>query len=164
MSVSIPWLIPGLALLSLWWLLSGGAPGSWLVGLPAIALALWALRSENRPANVRPSPVGLLRFLPFFVAASMRGGWDVAKRTLAPSLRVDPGLITFRTLLQHTESRLLFVNCVSLLPGTLAADLTDDELRIHVLDVGMDNDGELQRLEQAVARVFHERVGRRENR
>ena len=154
-------LIPGLALTGLWWLLSGGAPGSWLVGLPAVALALYAVRRSARAGRSRLSPVGLLRLLPFFVAESVRGGLDVARRILAPSLRVTPGPASYRVRLQSHEARLLFVNCVSLLPGTVAADLERDRLRLHLLDTGSDPEQELRRLERVVARVFPETVEQR---
>jgi len=80
----------------------------------------------------------------------------VARRILAPVLRVNPGLVSYRTRLRGSGARLLFTNCVNLLPGTLAADLQRDRLRLHLLDAGVDPERELRRLEQAVARVFHE--------
>ncbi len=151
-------LIPTLALAGFWWLLSGGSTGSWLVGLPAIALALWLTRGGGPISAALPSPGGLLRFVPFFLRESVRGGLDVAARTLAPRLRIAPGLSTYRTGLSGNGARLLFANCVSLLPGTLAADLDGDLLRLHLLDAGLDPDPELRRLERAVARVFNEHL------
>jgi len=125
-------------------------------GLPALVFALWALHWLGRAGGPLPSPPGLLRFLPFFIAESTRGGLDVARRILAPALRVNPGLACYRTRLRGSGARLLFTNCVNLLPGTLAADLQRDRLRLHLLDAGVDPEPELRRLEQAVARVFHE--------
>ena len=154
MSIVHPWLFPGLVLASLWWLLTDGSPGSWLIGLPAVATALWLFG----PAKLRLSPVGLLRFLPFFIGNSIRGGLDVALRTLAPEPRVNPELAYYRVSLQSPQARLLFANCVNLLPGTLAADLERDRLRLHLLDRAMNPRQELRPLEQAVARVFRETI------
>jgi len=148
------WLIPGLVLAGLWLLLSGGATGSWLIGLPAMALALWLAG----PGRSGWSLIGLLRFLPFFIIESIRGGLDVARRTLAPEMRVNPGLLAYLINLHDPQARLLFTNCVSLLPGTLAAALEQDRLHLHLLDCGVNPEPELRLLEQAVARVFRETV------
>jgi multicomponent Na+:H+ antiporter subunit E len=155
-------LLPGLALTGLWWLLSAGAPESWLVGAPTVALALWVQRRQSRHESARLSLIGLLRFLPFFIAESVRGGLDVAQRTLAPQMRINPGLSRYRTRLRRPAARLLFTNCVSLLPGTLAARLVEvDQLELHLLDADIDPEPDLRRLERAVARVFPELLNKR---
>ena len=87
---------------------------------------------------------------------SLRGGIDVARRVLSPRLDVAPGFLTYRTRLSGPQARLLFVNSVSLLPGTLAADLQDDRLTIHALDSDAEFAEDLARLETAVARVYRE--------
>ena len=142
----------------LWLLLSGAEPASWLVGLPAVVAAAWAGRALGLFAERGLSLVGLLRFLPFFLWESMRGGVDVARRVLAPRLRVAPGFFDYAVRLGHPGARLLFVNSVSLLPGTLAADLRGTHLQIHALDVAGDLAAELRRLETAVGHVYRERL------
>jgi len=153
---AIRWLIPAAALAGFWWLLSGGSAAAWLVGLPAIALALWLGRGGATAWYARLSPAGLLRFLPFFLVESVRGGLDVTARTLAPRMRIAPGLSAYRIRLRGHSARLLFTSCVSLMPGTLSADLRGDSLRLHLLDAGQDPEPGLRRLERAVARVFDE--------
>lgn len=138
----------------LWWLLTGGAATAWIIGVPAVAiatLAAWRLRRSS----LRGIPArGLSSFLPFFLLESLRGGSDVALRTLAPRMRIQPGFITYSTRLPDDRARVFFANCVCLLPGTLAADLNHTSLYIHVLDISVDNASELERLEQAVAKLF----------
>jgi multicomponent Na+:H+ antiporter subunit E len=102
------------------------------------------------------SPGGSLRFLPFFVIESFRGGIDVARRVLGPRLDVEPGLIDYRLRLTLQPARVFFTNLVSLLPGTLSADLAGASVRIHVLDRRVDAVAELERLEQRVAALFRE--------
>ncbi|MBT8126593.1 MAG: Na+/H+ antiporter subunit E [Gammaproteobacteria bacterium] len=138
----------------LWWLLTGGALSSWLVGVPVVVLASWTLY-RLRPDSADPfSVIGLIRFIPFFLLESLRGGIDVARRTLAPSLRIHPGFIIFPTRLERDAARVFFINCVSLLPGTLAADFNEDQLNIHLLDNGINPEDELRRLEDAVSRIY----------
>ena len=148
-----------LAFASLWWLLSGGALGSWLIGIPAVLAAGWAARRLGTGERRTISASGVLRFLPLFLWESLRGGIDVAQRTLAPRLRVQPGFTLYRTNLQQPGARVFFANCVCLLPGTLAADLECDRLRVHMLDAGLDPQLQLQRLERAVALVYRQREG-----
>ena len=139
----------------LWVVVAGIDPGSWLIGVPAVAAATWAsLRLEPHPGH-RFSPGGALRFGRVFLKESLRGGFDVARRTLGRRLDIQPGFVTYHNRLPPGRPRLLFVTCVSLLPGTLAADLRDDALVIHLLDSRVDARDELAQLENAVAGLFN---------
>lgn len=146
--------LAGLA--GLWWLLSGGAPSSWLIGVPVVVMAIFAARRLGATALPGLSLPGLARLLPLFLWESVRGGVDVARRVLATPMRIAPGFATYPLRLRHPGARLLFANSVSLLPGTLAVDLRDDCLAIHALDRDSDFTAELRRVESAVGRVFGE--------
>ena len=127
---------------------------SWLIGLPALAAGTWVSIRLRRSAGTRISALSLARFVLYFLWQSLRGGVDVALRTLAPRMRIRRGFFRYRTGLNTPVARTLFVNCVSLLPGTLAADLHDDSLEIHTLNMDADFNSELAELEIAVARLF----------
>ncbi len=95
-------------LAGLWWVLTSGSLASWLVGLPAVAGALWF---STRLSGTAGSPVslgGLARFVPFFIWHSLRGGLDVAARTLAPRARIKPRFIRYRAGLNTSSGRILF--------------------------------------------------------
>jgi multicomponent Na+:H+ antiporter subunit E len=141
---------------SLWWLLSGGDPGSWLIGIPAVLAAGWAAHRLGAGGRWTISASGVLRFLPFFLWESLRGGIGVARRSLAPRLRIQPGFTLYRTGLRQPGARVFFANCVCLLPGTLAANLQSDLLTVHMLDAELDQQLELQRLERAVALIYRQ--------
>lgn len=140
----------------LWFVLSGGALSSWVVGLPAIAAALLLVRLlRGRSAPWRLDAAGVLRFAAYFVRESARGGIDVALRVSAPVPRVAPGLLRHRCRLPAgSPARTLFVLCVSLLPGTLVAAVDEHGLLIHALDTGAPVADELAVLEQRVAGLF----------
>lgn len=144
------------SLAGLWWLLSDGDPASWIVGLPAVAAAGWSARRLGSGGSSTVSVSGLLLFVPFFLWESLRGGVDVALRTLAPKMRIQPGYSQFHTELRQSNARVFLVNCMNLLPGTLAVDLQGDRLEVHLIDTAMDAETELRRLERAVARIFPE--------
>lgn len=144
---------------ALWLTLAGPTdPASWIIGVPAVVAAVWA-RHRLAPAPGRGlSLLGVLRFLPVFFIESFKGGLDVARRVLGPRLRVEPGLLTYRLSLGSRAARVFFIDLVSLLPGTLSADLEGDTLVVHALDCRVDVAPELARLERHVARVFRERL------
>lgn len=144
-----------LACAVLWWVLSAGEPASWLLGAPVVVLSALAAAVLAPPARVRISLSGIAAFLPFFVWRSLAGGLDVARRALGWRLDIDPVLVTYRLrcLPDSGPARVVFLNILSLLPGTLAADIAGDAVHLHVLTAPARID-DLERLETHVARIF----------
>jgi len=149
-------LLSAVSLAAIWWVIAGGAPSSWILGGPAVLAAAWTARRLETDMGVRLSFAGLSPFIPFFLWESLRGGVDVALRTLGPRLRVRPGFARYQMRLASPSARVFFANCASLLPGTLAAELEGDWLTMHALSTEADGNPELRRLERAVARLFSE--------
>lgn len=135
-----------------WWILTGGAVESWLVGVPAVLAA--TLVSMALVPAFPWSPTGVVCFLPFFAWQSLRGGVDVAWRAFHPRTPIAPGLVEYPLRLAPGLPRVFMVNTVSLLPGTLSAELGADCLIVHVLDTQKSVLSELMMVEQAVARMF----------
>lgn len=96
----------------------------------------------------------LLRFVPIFLMRSLLGGADVAWRAFHPGVPIAPELITYPLRLPPGLSRVFMANTVSLLPGTLSAELGENCLTVHVLDGRQDYLSELESVEQNVARMF----------
>jgi len=144
--------LPGM--LALWWALTDGDTGTWWFGLPlAVIAALLSIRLL--PAKGRLwSLKGLLRFIPFFLYQSLHGGLDVAVRALRPRLPIAPALIHYSVRLPEGAARIFFADVISLLPGTLSAELDDVRLRVHVLDEGLPVTQKLSALEDRVAELF----------
>ncbi len=144
-----------LAILALLWIvLTGGDRSSWVVGAPVVLLATACSQLVSGRLRHRWRPAGLLRFLPFFLWRSFCASLDVARRALHPNVLLDPAFMDFHMDLPSGAPRLFMANVVSLLPGTLSAELSGDRLRVHVLDAGSGALEELQDLETRVARVF----------
>jgi multicomponent Na+:H+ antiporter subunit E len=110
----------------------------------------WLSRGER----TRWSPAGLFRFVPYFIRTTIHGGVDVSRRALSPRMRLEPGLLRYDLRLVTGTARVFFVNSVSLLPGTLSADLRGDCLWVHVIDLSQANHEQLRRLEERVAGLF----------
>jgi multicomponent Na+:H+ antiporter subunit E len=98
----------------------------------------------------------MLRFVPYFLIESVRGGVDVASRVMRPRLRIAPGISTYDLRLTSVNARVFFLDSVSLLPGTLSADLRGARLYVHALDINDDIDAALRRLEAQIADLFGE--------
>jgi multicomponent Na+:H+ antiporter subunit E len=145
-------LVRVLLFMLIWYILTGGAIGSWLVGIPIVILAAFASVALLPPIGVSPSRI--IRFLPFFIWHSLRGGIDVAKRALHPQMAISPAFFDYRFGLPPGVSRVFMANVVSLLPGTLSAELHQDILCVHVLDETGAFVEELNVLEKQVAGVF----------
>jgi len=135
----------------LWWLLTEGDFHYWW---PGVCLALVATCLSITLIPLRTwSLSGLIRFIPFFVERSLKSCIDVAWRALRPGLHIDPILVRYPLKLPKGFPRIFMVNVVSLLPGTLAADLDESCLSVHILDGRHNYWLELEQLEQHIAQL-----------
>jgi len=135
-----------------WWAVTEGDPAA--VGMGVVAVVPAVLLSLRAHA---PEPfhfLALLRFLPVFLWRSLAGGIDVARRALMPDMRLQPTLVEYRTALPAGLPRVFLANVISLLPGTLSADIHGDRLSLHVLSDSNGSEDDLRRLELAVAPIF----------
>jgi len=137
----------------IWWILTDGAIASWLIGVPAVLLAVAASVALVPPVRVAWSE--LLRFLSFFVRHSLLGGVDVARRAFQPDMPIDPDLIAYPLRLPQGLPQVIMANIVSLLPGTLCATLDRNVLKVHVLDRQTGFLAELEAVERRVARMLN---------
>lgn len=141
----------------LWWVLSGGDAGGWMIGAPFVVLA--SALSLQLWTRYRLSLTGIARFLPWFAMQSLAGATDVARRAFHPRMPLLPGLVRHRLRLPEGVCRVSLANIVTMLPGTLSADLVDDELVIHTLDTSRDMHAMVEDLEPRIAGVFGLRLG-----
>lgn len=137
---------------ALWWVLTEGAAGSWVVGAP-VAVLCGALSACMLPP-LRWSFTGACRFWPFFLWNSLRGALDVAWRTFHRRLPLDPGIVEHRSRSSLILAEVSVANTVSLLPGTLTVDVDQRNLYVHALDKGREVRESLERSERIVAALF----------
>jgi multicomponent Na+:H+ antiporter subunit E len=141
----------------LWLVFGDGSLSSWVVGAPVIVFAVLVSRYLAPLRVPRFNPFYLVVFFPVFLQLSMAGGVDVARRALSREVRLAPGLLEYSLRLDPGTPRVFFMLLITLLPGTLSADIDGDRLSVHVLDTGQENRAALASLEDKVARLF--RVG-----
>lgn len=148
-------LVRAAGLAALWWVLTEGR-GAGVLALMVIPLALAATFVLARPHVRRVSVLGLLRFLPFFLWESLRGGVDVARRALDPRLALAPATLDLRLRLSDERERVLLAGILSLVPGTVSAELSATHIRLHVLDHRLPIENTVRRVEARIAGVFGE--------
>ncbi len=136
----------------LWWALTDGTGGSWWIGAPAVAGAV--IISVTLVPSLGLVWREVMGFVPFFLWHSLKGGVDVAWRAFHPRLPITPALVEYPLRLPPGLPRVILVNTVSLLPGTLSAELGGQVLKVHVLDSLGDFLAELEALEERVGCMF----------
>ncbi len=150
---------------ALWWLLVEGSTYAPWLGIVAVVLAvltsLWLGGPGRYPLRLRRVPGFAVNFLGRSIAA----GVDVARRTLSPGLPLYPAVIHYHTWLPPGLPRLVLINLISLMPGTLVAETDgvaetgDSQLSIHCLDHRQDLHGDLAKAERQVALLFGLQAG-----
>lgn len=142
----------GLLFALVWWTLVGGEITSWWIGVPAVLLAATASVALVSPLNL--DLYALFRFVPYFLIRSLLGGVDVAWRAFHPGMPIDPYLLKYPIRLPPGLPRVFMANTVSLLPGTLSAELGSTYLKVHVLTRRENVFSDLEKLERNVAALF----------
>lgn len=144
----------GLLFASLWWILAEGHLDGWLLGGIAVAAATWASIALWPPAAHRVHLFALPGFLAFFLANSVRGGWQVALMALRGRRALQPAFLELPLNLPAGAPRILLTNVLGLMPGTVGVELTDDRLRLHVLHQDLPVVAEARALERRIAALF----------
>lgn len=138
----------------LWWILVEGRLDAWGLGALAVAVATWA-SLRLTPAGARAvRAVPLLRFLAFFAWNSLRGGAQVAFMALRPRPDLAPALLELEVALPPGTPRVLMLNTLGLMPGTLGVNIDATSLRLHILDTRLPVVREARVLEAHIARLF----------
>ncbi|UCG47681.1 MAG: Na+/H+ antiporter subunit E [Phycisphaerales bacterium] len=101
------------------------------------------------------SPVRLFWFLlyvPVFFYYVMKANLDVVYRALHPKMPIKPGIVKIKTDLKSESGITALANSITLTPGTLTVDLTDDGfLYIHWINVQAED---VEQATACIARKF----------
>ncbi|UCG57324.1 MAG: Na+/H+ antiporter subunit E [Phycisphaerales bacterium] len=81
-----------------------------------------------------------LIYVPVFFYYVIKANLDVVYRALHPKMPIKPGIVKIRTELKTDSGITALANSITLTPGTLTVDLTDDGyLYIHWINVKSDD-------------------------
>jgi multicomponent Na+:H+ antiporter subunit E len=128
-------------------------PASWIVGAPTALIGCALILFLPTSAQLRLSPLAGLRFAKFAIVGVLRGAIDVSWRSLSPQT-LQPGCLHWRTCLPEGRPRQLFALAITLLPGTLTAQIEDDILTVYALNLSDATRTELAALEAHIADLY----------
>jgi multicomponent Na+:H+ antiporter subunit E len=127
----------GVAYFAFWLvLMPSQKPADLVLGLLAAAAAAWLSLRLLPPESGRLRFSVMLALMPHFVFESVRAGVDVARRALAPQVRLNPGFVDCPMAFPPGLARNTFATISSLLPGSVPCGESDGEfLSYHCIDV-----------------------------
>jgi multicomponent Na+:H+ antiporter subunit E len=143
-------------LAALWWVIAEGQ--AWWFGAPLVAAAAAASVTLQGARVWRPRPLAALALAAWFIRRSLVAGIDIALRAVSPRPRIAPGFVTLSTRLATPAARVLLVDALSLVPGTLSTELSGSELCVHVIDRDMPIEIDLRALEAHIGALFGEKL------
>ena len=93
-----------------------------------------------------------LVYIPVFFYYIIIANFDVVYRALHPKMPIKPGIVKIKTTLKTQSGITALANSITLTPGTLTVDLTDDGfLYIHWINVKSDD---VEQATELIARRF----------
>ena len=78
----------------------------------------------------------------------------MSRRALTPAMPLNPTVLRHELSLPPGPARVFLTNALSLMPGTVGADLRGDALVVHLLVGASGSQDRVRELERRVARVF----------
>jgi multicomponent Na+:H+ antiporter subunit E len=82
----------------------------------------------------------LLAYVPVFIYFLIKANFDVVYRALHPKMPISPGIVKIKTNLKTDSAITALANSITLTPGTMTVDVTDDGfLYVHWINVQSDD-------------------------
>lgn len=102
-----------------------------------VAALFYELLPKGHRVFISPSRLfWAIVYLPVFFYYIIMANFDVVYRVLHPKMPINPGIVKIKTNLKTQAGITALANSITLTPGTLTVDLTDDGfLYIHWINV-----------------------------
>ena len=95
-----------------------------------------------------------LYFLPWLFTRIFVSGIHLSYLILHPRLPIAPKVLRYRPKFNQETAIALLGNSITLTPGTLTVEVSEEELLVHAMDEESAEDLSSGRLEERVSRVF----------
>lgn len=145
-----------LLLAIVWVAVTGSASFMNLVfGFLLAAVALGIVRSSYGGVLYLGRVRRILALLLLFLCELAKSAWAVAMAVMSPKMDVKPGIFAFPLTVDSDFEITLLANLITLTPGTLSVDVSDDRkiLYVHALDCS-DPDA----IRRSIAEGFERRI------
>jgi len=102
----------------------------------------------------------LLYYIPLFTYYCLLANFDVAYRVLHPALPIEPGIVKVKTTLTNTTAKVALANSITLTPGTLSVEMTDDGylyvhwIKVRTTDVEEATEMIIRKFEKVLKEIF----------
>ena len=143
-----------------WMILTGNFTGpGFVVGFlfGYLCLALMQRHVPVLDGYARRVP-GVVGFLFFFIWQVIKANAEVAYDVATPNLWIKPGVIAVPLTVQSDVGITLFANFITLTPGTLSLDISDDRNVLFVHAMYLDDEeallGDLKEIERRVIKLL----------
>lgn len=109
---------------------------NFVFGFVLAAGALFLIREEVGSSGYMRRIGRILYLFVFFLRELLLSAWRVAKLVLAPKPDLKPGIFAYKLQVQTDFQITLLANLITLTPGTLSVDVSEDRstLYVHALD------------------------------
>jgi multicomponent Na+:H+ antiporter subunit E len=145
----------GVGFFALWIVLMQSAkPADLAFGAVATGIATWVSVRLFPPGAGSVNFGALLALAPHLLWESLRAGIDVARRALAPRLRLAPGFVRCPLNFPPGFTRNTFATITSLLPGTVPCGEDEGVLVYHCIDMTQPVVEELSQEERLLAKAL----------
>ena len=126
------------SLAAIWILMKGtGSAGDFFVGLLLAALIIRFLRKcyHQEKSFLRVGRIG--HYIVSFTRELIVANLQVLRIVLSPRIRIRPGILAYRTRCRTPFGVTLLANSITLTPGTLSVDISEDSktIFVHALDI-----------------------------
>jgi len=121
------------------WLLFSGMYAPLLLGLGALSclfvtwvaqrMGLLTPEADSTPLH----PLRCIAYIPWFAWQVVKSNVDVALRILIPSRGISPRVLRVPSTQASDLLRSLYANSITLTPGTISINVTDDIITVHAL-------------------------------
>lgn len=128
-------------LLALAWMALTGHfdPTNFLIGFGLGYVALWLLQRNEGPTPYFSKGPDIILFLLFFLWELFKANIRVLIDVLTPHHYMRPGIVAIPLDLKTDTEITLLANLISLTPGTLSLDVSDDRRVLYVHTMYMDD-------------------------
>jgi multicomponent Na+:H+ antiporter subunit E len=148
---------PGILLLTLAWLALTGSwtPANAVLGLALSLLASAFAREQRRKREIALRPLRIVGLALLFLYELLMSGVRVARLVLSPRMELKPGIFAYPLTVDRNFEITLLANMITLTPGTLSVDVSDDRkvLFVHAIDCS-----DPERTRRDIAEGFERRI------
>ncbi|MFT7372773.1 MAG: multicomponent K+:H+ antiporter subunit E [Oleiphilaceae bacterium] len=156
----LPMPVHSLLLFIVWLLLNNTVAPGHLVLAAFLAIAIpWLTSGMQDPQPSFRKPLVIIRYVLRVIGDIIVANFDVALLVIGPSKKLSPAFVAIPIEIEHKLPITILASTVSLTPGTVSAEISEDKQWLYVHVLHLTNTDELiasikKRYEQPLMEIF----------